>query len=73
MDKLGANMDKSLILICTSAGFGKTTLANDFLSRSGLKYAWYYTTSDINSFYTFFIHIIHSIKKLSNDFGKNSL
>lgn len=70
---LADNIDKSLILICTSAGFGKTTLVQDFVNFSKCNCAWYCVTPDIVSFYSFFTYIIHSLKRLSKDFGENSL
>lgn len=70
---LNNNIDKSLILICSSAGFGKTTLVQDFIINSKFKSAWYYVTPDINNFCTFFSYIVHSFIKLSEGFGKKSL
>ena len=70
---LNENTDKSLILICSAAGFGKTTLVQDFISESKFKFAWYYVTPDINSFFTFFAYIVHSLKRLSENFGQKSL
>ena len=70
---LSDNIDKSLILICSSAGFGKTTLVQDFIISSKIKFAWYYVTPDINNFCTFFTYIVHSLIKLSDGFGKKSL
>ena len=70
---LAENIDKSLILICTSAGFGKTTLVQDFINYSKCSCAWYCVTPDIVSFYSFFTYIINSLKRLSKDFGENSL
>lgn len=70
---LNKNIDKSLILICSSAGFGKTTLVQDFITHSKFKYSWYYVTPDINNFYTFFTYIVHSFIRLSGSFGEKSL
>jgi LuxR family maltose regulon positive regulatory protein len=67
------NSDKNLILICASAGFGKTTLTHDFVSQSERKYAWYYVTSDINNPYSFYKYIIFSLKKLKKNFGNETL
>jgi LuxR family maltose regulon positive regulatory protein len=70
---LGENIEKSLILLCSSAGYGKTTLVRDFLSSCGIDYAWYYATPDINSYFSFFNYIIHSLKKIEDKFGANTL
>ena len=73
LEKLDGSKQKNLIIIESPAGYGKTTLVQDFLSNSGLDYCWYHVTEDVNNFYTFFSYITHSIKKLDKNFGANTL
>ena len=73
LDKLEGGKRKNLIIIESPAGYGKTTLVQDFLSNSNLDYCWYHVTDDVNNFYTFFSYIVHSIKKLDSSFGANTI
>jgi len=63
------NIDKSIILVTSPAGFGKTTLVLDFMKKSGRKFAWFYLAPDINNFPAFAAYLVHSLKELNNDFG----
>ncbi|RPI19279.1 MAG: hypothetical protein EHM58_02150 [Ignavibacteriae bacterium] len=71
LDKMLANKQKSVIIVESPAGYGKTTLVQDFLLTSDIQYCWYYATEDVNNFYTFISYIIHSIRKLQENFGGN--
>ena len=73
LEKLSANRNKNLIIIESPAGYGKTTLVQDFLAKSETGYAWYHVTEDINNFYSFITYIIHAVKTLDNNFGANTL
>ncbi len=73
LNLLSQHKNKSLILICSPAGYGKTTLVQDFLCKENPDYSWFHVTEDINNFYTFISYIIHALKKQKNDFGENSL
>lgn len=69
---ISENRDKKLINIVAPAGYGKTTLVCEFLrGTEGINYAWCHINSDIKSPLTFLNYIIHSLKKLKNDFGND--
>lgn len=70
---LSENIRKNLILICAAAGYGKTTLVQDFLLRKDLQSAWYQVSSDADNIYTFLSYIIHSLRRLNGKFGDNTL
>lgn len=70
---LSSNKDKSLILVAATAGYGKTTLVVDFLSRQKNKFAWLYIGSDLNSYDSFFLYLIHSLARFEASFGEKTL
>lgn len=73
IDEIERNIDKNLILVSAPAGYGKTTLVQDFLSKHSHTYAWFHVTSDLSNFYTFISYIVHSLKVLNKDFGANTI
>lgn len=73
LDKIGDNASKNLILVTGPAGYGKTTLVLDFLRTINKHYAWFYTTPDIDNFYTFVNYLIHSLKNIEPAFGEKTL
>lgn len=71
---LNDNINKSLLIICAPAGFGKTTLVLDFLSSSKCNYTWFSVPhKGIDDPSTFFEYIIGAIKKLDEKFGNTTL
>jgi LuxR family maltose regulon positive regulatory protein len=70
---LNENIEKNLILISSPAGYGKTTLIQDYLSRFEKNAAWYHVTDDITNLFTFINYIVHSLRILNNEFGNNVL
>lgn len=70
---LGENMNKSLILICAPAGYGKTTLVQDFIAKKSLKFSWLHVHADMDNFYSFITYLTHSLQKLEPSFGKNTI
>lgn len=63
---LKANCQKSLIVICAGAGYGKTTLAKDFIARERLRIAWYKIDETDNNLLIFLSYLITSV---SNSLG----
>lgn len=70
---LSDNLAKSLILICAPAGYGKTTLAADFITHKKVKFSWLQIHSDMDNFYSFITYITHSLQKLKPEFGKSTI
>jgi len=71
---LDANIDKNLIIVCTPAGYGKTTLLTDYLSSTNLQYAWLTIPQDgINNLYSLINYLVHSLIKINDRFGKKTL
>src|SRR5262245_22989523 len=73
LKKIQENSLKNIILITGPAGYGKTTLALDFLNNKQTRFAWLYAGSDVNNLYSFINYIVHSIKHLKESFGENTL
>lgn len=71
--QLSENLNKSLILICAPAGYGKTTLVQDFISGKSLKFSWLHVHSDMDNFYSFITYLTHSVQKLDQAFGKSTI
>lgn len=71
--KLNENSDKKLILLNAPAGYGKSTLINYFLRSQKKDYGWIRLQQDIDSSYILLLYIIEAIKKINNDFGKETL
>lgn len=69
VEALNSNRDKKVILLTAPAGYGKTTLTCEFLYSSNKKFAWLHLSKDINSPFTFFSYIIHSVARLKEGFG----
>jgi LuxR family transcriptional regulator, maltose regulon positive regulatory protein len=68
-----ANSDKSLICLSAGAGYGKTTLVNEFLSSAKSNFSWYKIDESDNNLILFFSYLIHSIKYRNKSFGHSSL
>ncbi len=68
---LTENTNKNLILICAPAGYGKTTLVQDFISKKGIKFSWLHVHPDMDNFYSFISYLTYSLQKLDPGFGKN--
>jgi LuxR family transcriptional regulator, maltose regulon positive regulatory protein len=65
---LNKNADKSLILVHSPAGYGKTTVILDFLQSRESNYAWVKVSEDMNHFPLFIKYIYNSLKKIAGDF-----
>jgi LuxR family transcriptional regulator, maltose regulon positive regulatory protein len=70
---LEEGISKNVILITAPAGYGKTTLVIDFLTKLNKIFAWLYIAPDINTLYSFIIYLIHSIRSLQENFGTRTL
>lgn len=74
-----SNTNKSLILICAPAGYGKTTVVQELIDyhlnnlSGGIKYSWLQLSGDIKSYFSFINYVIYSIKQTAPDFGENTL
>lgn len=73
ISKLEKNKDKSLILICSPAGYGKTTIILEFLEQYDYRFSWLNVHPEMDNYYIFMKYLLSSIEKSNNNFGKSTL
>ncbi|NOS83614.1 MAG: hypothetical protein HOP31_00610 [Ignavibacteria bacterium] len=73
VEKLDVNRDKGIFLITAPAGYGKSSLALEFLNFTRKKYSWLNIHQEMNNFYVFVTYLVHSLSRIHKDFGKSTL
>ena len=68
--RIHENINNNILFISSPAGYGKTTLVQEYLYGNPGKYAWFHVTEDIITFYSFASYLVHSLKSLVKDFGE---
>ncbi len=71
--EIDANRQKNLVLVCAPAGYGKTTLVQEYLSAYSVPFAWFHVSTEVGNFYTFVVYIVHALRTLDKDLGANTL
>jgi len=69
VDILRGNLDKKVILISAGAGYGKTTLLSQFLSKTDIQSVFYHLEKSDAEPVVFFSYLIEGIRKLEPEFG----
>jgi LuxR family maltose regulon positive regulatory protein len=69
---LNKNRKKKVILICAGAGYGKTTLLSQFLTKGDLCFMYYHLDADDAEPATFISYLITGLKRLDVQFGKKT-
>lgn len=72
-EKLKAGLGRKLILISAPAGFGKTTLLSDWISKHKIPAAWYSLDNSDNDPVKFLGYIISGIQSIRQESGQNVL
>lgn len=72
-DKLNNGLNRKLILVSASAGFGKTTVVSDWINKNKIPAAWFSIDSNDNDIVNFFSYIISGIQSLKKGFGHSAL
>jgi len=72
LELLKRHIDKRLILICSDAGYGKTTLLSQFCEGLGKPYLYYALEPSDNDITTFFNYLIAGMRKTYRNFGKRT-
>ncbi len=72
-EKLNKGLNRKLILISASAGFGKTTLLSEWINHYQIPTAWFSINNSDNDTVNFLSYIITGIQNLEKEFGKSTL
>jgi len=72
-ERLNSGLSRKLILISAPAGYGKTTLISDWISRNKIPAAWLSLDNGDNDPTVFLGYIISGIQSIHNDFGQSAL
>ena len=73
LKKMDEGLDKKLILISASAGFGKTTLVCEWISKNEQPIAWISLDNDDNDPVSFLTYFISALQAIHTDVGKDIL
>jgi LuxR family transcriptional regulator, maltose regulon positive regulatory protein len=73
VERLNAGLEKELTLISAPAGFGKTTLLCEWITRSPNCVTWLSLDADDNNPARFWAYFIASLQELDSDLGANAL
>ncbi|MBN2620219.1 tetratricopeptide repeat protein, partial [candidate division WOR-3 bacterium] len=69
---LDKNRNKKAVLICAGAGYGKTTLVSQFLTKRNIRYMYYHLEKDDAEPATFLSYILAGLRSLDRGFGKKT-
>jgi LuxR family transcriptional regulator, maltose regulon positive regulatory protein len=72
ISRLGEDPDRRLSLICAPAGFGKTTLAGQWVAQLALPSAWVRLEAGDNDPETFFALVIAALQLIDRDLAANT-
>src|SRR5215831_3619550 len=72
-ERLAQGMNCALTLVSAPAGFGKTTILADFLTRSATPVAWLSLEVEDNDLVRFLSYVIAALQTLDQEIGKTSL
>nr|WP_319266715.1 LuxR C-terminal-related transcriptional regulator [uncultured Draconibacterium sp.] len=72
-EKLNEGLNRRLILVSATAGYGKTTLVSDWILQNKIPTAWYSVDSRDNDPFEFLSLMINSIQTVNENIGSKSL
>jgi ATP/maltotriose-dependent transcriptional regulator MalT len=73
VERLRSNLPLSATFICAGPGWGKTTLAADFIRGAGRSSIWYHLDSSDADIAVFFKYMVYAIRRHVAGFGQNTL
>ena len=73
VDRLSNAEQSKIILVGAPAGYGKSSLLNQFVSQSNSRFTWYSLDDTDNSSQIFWTYFIHGLKGIDPKIGKKSL
>src|SRR5215203_6557064 len=72
ISRLGEDPDRQLTLICAPAGYGKTTLAGQWVAQLALPTAWVRLEAGDNDPETFFALVIAALQLIDRELAANT-
>lgn len=73
IERLSSNLGLSASFICAGAGWGKTTVAADFLGTVDIPAVWYDLDASDADIAVFFQYLVRSVRQAAPDFGHSTL
>src|SRR5262245_62677933 len=73
MERLAANLSRTVTLVTANAGTGKTTLVADFVRAYAPRFVWYQLDHTDADPAVFLSYIAHGIRQFVPDFGQATL
>lgn len=73
IERLRSNLSLSASFICAGPGWGKTTLAADFLNSVDVPAVWYDVDSTDSDIVVFIRYLVRAIQQAAPDFGNSTL
>src|SRR5262245_25739490 len=73
VERLAANLSRTVTLVTANAGAGKTTLVADFVRASAPQFVWYQLDHTDADPAVFLSYIVHGIRQFVPDFGQATL
>ncbi len=73
IDRLSDGISKKLTLISAPAGFGKTTLLSEWISRCQIPVAWISLGKGENDFVQFITYLVAALKRIEESIGQTAL
>jgi LuxR family maltose regulon positive regulatory protein len=73
IERLRSNLDLSASFVCAGQGWGKTTVAAEFINSAGVASAWYDLDSSDADIAVFFQYLVRAVQQTSPDFGHSTL
>jgi ATP/maltotriose-dependent transcriptional regulator MalT len=73
IERLNSNLDLSASFVCAGPGWGKTTVAAEFLNRTDRAAVWYDLDSSDADIALFFQYLVQAVRQVAPDFGRSTL
>src|ERR1044072_7062421 len=73
IERLRSNLDLSASFVCAGPGWGKTTVAAEFLNRTDCAAVWYDLDSSDADIALFFQYLVRAVRQVAPDFGRSTL
>lgn len=70
---LSASHGKKVLLVTAPAGYGKTTIVNEYITRQNKLTAWVHITPDLVNVFDILAYITGSLKKINKNYGDTIL